>query len=342
MITLITILFTSCQNSTTNNQYVNIDDTNNNFSESVNDNRVNFTMNTLNSTCDGAYFYQGRDKTDIYNKKILDRCSIVGCKHNEISCLASVWMNRNAVTAFNGGFYYAEDNKLFYEKDDKSELIIKNAYSTKFSEETYKSGDLIYNVILLDDKKLLLVGANYIFTVDTVTKSVGECIEIGEMMFRDMSLSGDIFIANNMNGELFTANIKTGEVKKRKDYIYSVQAYGGKVYYVKNENNKKKLYYSETDFISDNYIADNVTEIFATSDRLCYIKESYKNKLCYASYDNINEEKELFTNTSPDNEVLTLHYFPDAQMAVAECYNYKTNIRNYKIFRNNFKENYDI
>ena len=37
MITLITILFTSCQNSTSGNEYVNIDDTNNNFSESVND-----------------------------------------------------------------------------------------------------------------------------------------------------------------------------------------------------------------------------------------------------------------------------------------------------------------
>ena len=308
----------------------------------MNDDRVNFTMNTLDSTYDAVYFYNWLKKVDLNNKLVLPNCNINGCEHNNASCELSERKRRNTVTAYGGGFYYCEDSYIYYEKDGKKQTVILNPYSTEFSNETYKNGKTIYNIILLDNEKLLLVGANYIFTVDVATKSIGECIKICEAQFRDMALAGDIFIANDINGNLFTANIKTGEVKKQKEHIYSVQAIDGKVYYVNEKDEKKTLCYSDVDFTSEEYIADGVTEIFATKDRLCYIKETDKNTLYFRSFENMNDEKVLFNLQFRFEEVFTVHYFPSADTSVVACYNRSTEEMWYKVFVNGFEASFDI
>ncbi|NMB30738.1 MAG: DUF5050 domain-containing protein [Clostridiales bacterium] len=236
LIIVMSLTITSCANS--QEKYISLDSNetiNNDESKTLykGDYRTNYPLNAELYTYDGSCVFNYAMKADLDKEIIYHNCDIIGCKHNDFDCEAYEKAKRNSLRSYDGGFYYAVENEVYYEKDGKSTLINKNDFSTDFAKETYALPTEIYSIFILDNGNLLAGGCNFFYIIDPNKKEASEPIEVGDITTTSTAIiDSNMAIITNINQEMLLVNFDTMDVKKIEDHARDAQVLDDKIYYL--------------------------------------------------------------------------------------------------------------
>lgn len=309
--------------------------------ESFDDLRKNFPLGSSRITFDGNYLYIYGMKADVNKHVITYDCDIVGCKHNTEECGAWIKQQRSSERAYDGGFYYTLSNGIYYEKDDKQTLIYENDHTTEWSKETYDDPYGISMPIIVDDTKIIVFGANFLFTVNPKTKEATEPIDVGEIYFLSFSLINENKVAvANINFELFTVDLDSSESVKLKDYVLEVQSDGTSLYYISTENNKRRLIKCDVDGTNEEVIIENVGIYQLEEDSILFTQQDDNSTVYKKDLNTHTNEKllELKNDKGEDWEALFFHYFPGYKNTFVDIYDSVKHTQEYVLIDPETKE----
>lgn len=264
-ISLLTALVLSCSLSSCSSKNKLVDTNklvDNSNIEAISDTRRNFYGATRVETIDGRFFYScGNIRVDLGNKIIENDCDVIGCDHRSETCEASPQSRRGLtfIRCSNGGRFYNSDDKIYFKKDGKKELIYQNSYSTEEADEAGQ-GKVVLNFIPYEDDKFIVGGYNYIYILDTKTNEASQPIDVGEVFTDNIAVvDHDTLAVANSNYELFLIHLDTRSVEKIRDYATSVYTDGSSLYFMDVYQQKNDLLMYDLKTKEETVITKNIS-----------------------------------------------------------------------------------
>lgn len=276
------------------------------------DMRTNYPLNTELYTYDGYYIYNYYTKADLEKEIIYYNCDIIGCKHNDYDCEAQEKAKRNSLRSYDGGFYYALENKVYYEKDGKSILLNENDFATDFAEETRTMPTEIYSIFIMEDSNLLVGGVNFYYILDPKTKEASEPIEVGDITTTSAAIiDSNRVVLSNINQETIIIDFDTREVKKIKDHAREAQILDNMIYFLTWEDDVSVLKRCDLN-------GENTEELV----RGCYQYSIVNDDIFYVEFDKYDVLYRYDPNSDKVDEFLNLEDVDGQSLSITPPYHF--------------------
>ena len=271
------MLLTSCSGSseTSNLQYVSdpaelVESEDGSSTPTDGDPSINDMRTSGEGTCDGKYIYSSSYiyKININDYSVQIDCDKPGCDHLSEDCDGRAPGNNylNSRRAYNGGFFYLDDDGILFSiKGKEINQIYKNTYISEYEKHVHETNPYATSTLgSIDDFYIVSDGiicraSNYIFKVGFDGTPMSEVIEPlkdsglelkvldADTVLCKPSDAGDSGIENN--GDVFTVTLSTGEITQHPEYIFPTFYIDGKSYFVKGTDEM---------LVSDMYVGDGL------------------------------------------------------------------------------------